>query len=76
MQFPGVLIRRRDPNHRMARYHLMTLQRVLGGGFDLILEWGRIGSPGQIKAVHYDDHEAAEAAMRAREGLKRRKGYG
>jgi predicted DNA-binding WGR domain protein len=42
---------------------------------DLIREWGRIGSPGKVRADQYPDLTAAEFAARAMEVAKRRRGY-
>jgi predicted DNA-binding WGR domain protein len=43
--FPDRLhLRRVDPAKKMRRFYLMTVQRDLFGGAQLVREWGRIGS--------------------------------
>jgi predicted DNA-binding WGR domain protein len=42
---------------------------------DLVREWGRIGSPGAVRAIHFAGVEEAEAACRAFIDRKERKGY-
>jgi predicted DNA-binding WGR domain protein len=72
------LIKRRDPARRMARFYQLSLQGVLdaeGVRVALLREWGRIGSPGTVRAEAYDTIEAAESAARALEARKRRRGY-
>lgn len=36
---------RRDQEHRMARFYTMHVAQTLFGGWDLVREWSRIGSP-------------------------------
>jgi hypothetical protein len=40
---------RRDQERRMARFYTMHLAPTLFGGWDLVREWGRIGSPGTLR---------------------------
>ncbi len=68
-------INRRDPERRMARFYLMRVQGSLFGGWSLIREWGRIGSPGRVRADAHADLDAAEAAAERITAAKRRKGY-
>jgi predicted DNA-binding WGR domain protein len=43
---PYLHMKRRDRKRRMARFYAMHLVPTLCGGWDLVREWGRIGSPG------------------------------
>ena len=43
--------------------------------WDLIREWGRIGSPGTVRADHHPDQDTASEAAATIERLKRRRGY-
>jgi predicted DNA-binding WGR domain protein len=71
------LLRRRDPALNMARFYRLRIQLAFfDNAADLIREWGRIGSPGQVRADHHPDAEAAAQAAAVIERLKRRKGYG
>jgi WGR domain len=49
-----ITLRRRDPARRIARAYRIALQADLLDGWAVVREWGRIGSPGQVRA---DNHE-------------------
>jgi predicted DNA-binding WGR domain protein len=70
-----IRLTRIDHDQNMSRYYQMHLQPCLFGGGDLVREWGRIGSPGTIKTVIYDNQ--AEAVTALAEAVKRRhkRGY-
>lgn len=70
------LLQRRDPAKHMARFYRLRVQLRLDLAADLLREWGRIGSPGKVRADPYPDTKAAQAAADSIEKLKRRKGYG
>lgn len=70
-----LVIRRRDHEKRMARYHAFSLNGSLLGGCELIHEWGRLGSPGAVRQTPYPDEKQAENAAHAYIRLKIRKGY-
>jgi predicted DNA-binding WGR domain protein len=73
-----ILIKRRDPARRMARYYSIGLQGVLdldGRGIAVVREWGRIGSPGTVRSDTFDRAEAARAEARVIEARKRGRGY-
>lgn len=74
--FPDRLhLRRVDPGRRMHRFYEMAVQRDLLGGAVLVCEWGRIGSPGQVRReVHRDEGQAVDALI-ARARAKARRGY-
>jgi predicted DNA-binding WGR domain protein len=66
---------RRDPAQRMARFYTMHLARTLFGGWDLVREWGRIGSPGTLRIDPFATLEESARALRRIEKQKRRRGY-
>jgi predicted DNA-binding WGR domain protein len=68
-----VLPVRRDPACGMARFHALRVAPDLLGGWTLVREWGRVGSPGRVRV----DASATEyAAVVELERLARRKrGY-
>jgi predicted DNA-binding WGR domain protein len=73
-------IARRNPAKRMARFYKLALQPTLPlgnawAGVDVVREWGRIGSPGQVRSDHFATEIAAVGALRTLEIIKRRKGY-
>lgn len=71
-----MLLHRRDPDRRMARfYRLRVLQADLFGGSAVLREWGRIGSPGRVRLDPHPDEPAAVAAAARLQRAKRRKGY-
>lgn len=70
-----IRLKRRDSSRRMARAYQLMLQPVLWGGWDLVREWGRIGSPGRVRCDACVTEEEATAAMTQMAQLKRRRGY-
>lgn len=63
----------------MARFYQLIVQYRLGlepdAAFSVVREWGRIGSPGTVRADAHRTQEAAEAAARRLLATKTRKGY-
>jgi predicted DNA-binding WGR domain protein len=77
-------ITRRDPDRRMARFYSLRVQGSLFGAtpegravraWSLIREWGRIGSPGRVRADPHTDIGKLEAEAARIAAAKRRKGY-
>lgn len=74
--FPDRLVLRRiDPDKNMRRFYLMTVQRDLFGGAQLIREWGRIGSAGRLDVSHHPDEGRAIDALSDIAAAKRGRGY-
>jgi predicted DNA-binding WGR domain protein len=74
--FPDRLhLRRVDPLKKMRRFYLMTVQRDLFGGASLVREWGRIGSAGKVRCLHYADEGQAVNALTDHMMAKRKRGY-
>jgi predicted DNA-binding WGR domain protein len=69
-------IRRRDHAKNEARFHALTIQGMLDSRWSVVHEWGRIGSPGTVRAEPYPDEAAAHTAAKTYITLKRRRGYG
>ena len=74
--FPDRLhLRRVDTEKNMRRFYLMSVQRDLFGGAQLIREWGRIGSGGKIKtSFHLDEGQAVDRLAEIVKA-KRKRGY-
>jgi predicted DNA-binding WGR domain protein len=72
---PPVLLVRRDPVRGVARFYALRVVPDLLGGWTLLREWGRVGSPGQMRTMSYPGETAAAAAMARLERRKRRRGY-
>ena len=71
-----ILIRRRDPARRMARFYALGMQADLLAGWALVREWGRIGRSGRVRTDAYSELAVAEAAGQQLEAAKSRRGYG
>jgi predicted DNA-binding WGR domain protein len=71
----SVLLVRRDPARAMHRFYALRVAPDLFGGWALLREWGRVGSPGQVRADAFADEATAAAAMVRLERRKRRRGY-
>jgi predicted DNA-binding WGR domain protein len=71
----SVDLKRIDAALNMRRYYHMSLQPDLFGGVDVVREWGRIGRRGQSLIERHPDEHSALDAMRAREAVKRKRGY-
>ena len=71
----AVILRRVDPELRMARFYALMIERDLFGEVRLVRAWGRIGTQGsecvQVFATEREASEALQALARA----KRRCGY-
>lgn len=71
-----MIIRKRDPQRNMARFYALRAQAGLFGGWTLVREWGRIGSPGQLRVEPLGDLAQVDDRAAAIAAAKRRKGYG
>ena len=57
-----VMLRRIDPEHGMARYYSLMIERDLFGTVRLVCNWGRIGTKGQeLVEIHADEIAAGQA---------------
>lgn len=72
---PYLRLVRRDPESHMARFYAIHLAPTLFGGWDLVREWGRIGSPGTLRITPFDTLEESERAFRRIAKQKRKLGY-
>jgi predicted DNA-binding WGR domain protein len=66
---------RRDPARAMHRFYAMQVTRDLFGGWALLREWGRVGSPGRMRADAFADEAAARVALERLARRKRKRGY-
>jgi predicted DNA-binding WGR domain protein len=44
-----ICLTKRVPVRNQHRFYLLSVQPTLFGGWSLIREWGRIGSPGRVR---------------------------
>ena len=68
-------LERRDPEKRMSRFYSLHIAPTLFGGWDLIREWGRIGSPGTLRIDPFETREEATHAFLRMARQKRKRGY-
>ena len=74
--FPDQMhLRREDPSRNLRRFYMLCVQRDLLGGAVLVREWGRIGSPGQVRVDHHQDEGHAINALADLVASKRKRGY-
>ena len=55
---------RTDPTKKLHRFYVVRLAPTLFGGWTLLREWGRRGSPGTVRLTSFDRFEDAEKAER------------
>lgn len=63
-----------DPAKNVARFWLAAVTPTLLGGWALLREWGRLGSPGTVSSRSFEREEEARRAERA--GIRRRERHG
>jgi predicted DNA-binding WGR domain protein len=63
-----------DPARNVARFWLSQVTPTLLGGWSLLREWGRIGSPGTAKSSSFESE--AEARRAERQGIRKRERHG
>ena len=59
----------------MARFYRMHLARTLFGGWDLVRQWGCIGSPGTLRIDPFETLEESERALQRIEKQRHKRGY-
>jgi len=65
---------RRDQAQRMARFYTMHSAPTLFGGWDLVREWGRIGSPGTLRITPLRDVGGIRTRLTAHRKAKKKTG--
>lgn len=63
-----------DPAKNVARFWLAVVTPTLLGGWSLLREWGRIGSPGTVSSRTFELEDEARRAEHA--GIRRRERHG
>ncbi len=71
-----VMLRRTDPEHGMARFYSLMIERDLFRTVRLVRHWGRIGAmQGRELAQGFPTEEEARVALERLAAAKRRQGY-
>jgi predicted DNA-binding WGR domain protein len=63
-----------DPAKRISRFWLSHVTPTLLGGWSLVREWGRIGSPGTMQVRTFEREDEARKAEQ--QGIKKRERHG
>jgi len=63
-----------DPAKNVARFWQSLVTPTIFGGWSLIREWGRIGSPGTVQARSFEREDEARRAER--HGIRKRELHG
>ena len=71
----ALILYRIDPARRMWRFFIMDMQPDLFGQWSFIREWGRIGSPGQMRIATCPNEDEARARLARQRHIKERRGY-
>jgi predicted DNA-binding WGR domain protein len=69
-----VFLTRIDPARQLQQFWLSMMTPTLLGGWLLVREWGRIGSPGTVQARSFDSED--EARRVERQGIRKRERHG
>jgi predicted DNA-binding WGR domain protein len=70
-----MFLTRIDPARKLQRFWLVAVTPTLLGGWSLLREWGRIGSPGTVSSRTFELEEEARRAERASIRRRERHGY-
>ena len=71
-----VMLRRIDPEHGMARFYSLMIERDLFGTVRLVRHWGRIGAmQGRELAQDFPTEAEAVETVERLAAAKRRRGY-
>jgi predicted DNA-binding WGR domain protein len=70
-----LVLHKRDPERRVARFYSLMIERELFGTVRLERNWGRIGTNGQEMVEVFASEVEAGEALEALAQAKRRRGY-
>jgi predicted DNA-binding WGR domain protein len=70
-----IKLTRSKPSSNLYRFYATHLAPTLFGEWALVAEWGRIGSPGQVREQLFQTEESAQSALTKRLTVKTRRGY-
>ncbi len=70
-----LMLHRRDPEQRVARFYSLIIERDLFGTVRLVRNWGRIGTNGRELVKVFTSEAEASQALEELAAAKRRRGY-
>ena len=65
---------RTDPQRNLYRFYIVRTAPTLFGEWSLVREWGRLGSPGTVRATTFEQEQ--EAQQLEQRSIKRRLAHG
>jgi len=68
MQIPAI-------DGKPARFYQLALQQDLLSGWNLVRQWGQLGSSGRLKRDHFADHDSAQDALLRVRDMQLQRGY-
>jgi len=54
-----IKLTRSKPSSNVRRFYAMHIAQILFGQWDIVTEWGRIGSPGTVREQLFDMEASA-----------------
>jgi predicted DNA-binding WGR domain protein len=70
-----LVLRRVDPEHGVARFYMLVIERDLFATIRLVRTWGWIGTRGRELVGEFETEEQAAEALERLAAVKRRRGY-
>jgi predicted DNA-binding WGR domain protein len=64
-----------EPERNLRRFYVLQVVPTLSGEWSVMLEWGRIGSPGTVRTMTYGREHEAQAAEQRVIRRRLRRGY-
>lgn len=64
-----------DAAKNRCRFYAVIVVPELFGGWSVVREWGRLGSPGTLRSVSFDQEQEARAAEQRSIRRRLRNGY-
>jgi predicted DNA-binding WGR domain protein len=68
-------LKRQEPDKNMHRFYRTTVAPGIFGDWSLVMEWGRIGSPGTVRKAWFATEAEALDAQQELCAAKRKRGY-
>jgi predicted DNA-binding WGR domain protein len=70
-----IQLTRSKPSSNLHRFYSLHLAPTLFGEWAMVVEWGRIGSPGTVREQVFQTEQSAESALTKRVTGKTKRGY-
>jgi predicted DNA-binding WGR domain protein len=70
-----IQLTRSKPSSNLHRFYSLHLAPTLFGEWAMVMEWGRVGSPGAVREQVFPSEGFAKAALTKRVTAKTKRGY-